>query len=200
MGTQNDYQKSGQNSKAMAFHADERLCIIIDGANLYTTLKTLDFDINYSKLLELFKAKSRLQRAYYYTAIIEDEDFSPIKPLIDWLDYNGYHVVSKPAKQYKDRDGRVKTKGNMDIEMAVDMMELAPHIDHFLLFTGDGDFRRAVEAVQKLGSRVTVVSSMLKRPAMLADELRRQADDFIELADLDKLIGRPKSGDVWDET
>lgn len=183
----------------MAFHADDRLCIIIDGANLYTTLKTLDFDIDYSKLLELFKAKSRLQRAYYYTAIVEDEDFSPIKPLVDWLDYNGYHVISKPAKQYKDRDGRVKTKGNMDIEMAVDMIELAPHIDHFLLFTGDGDFRRAVEAVQKQGSRVTVVSSMLKRPAMLADELRRQADDFIELADLDKLIGRPKSGDVWDE-
>jgi len=103
----------------MAFYPEERLCIIIDGANLYSTLKTLDFDIDYGKLLALFRGKGRLQRAYYYTAIIEDEDFSPIKPLVDWLDYNGYHVVTKPAKQYKDRDGRHKTKGNMDMEMAI---------------------------------------------------------------------------------
>ena len=184
----------------MAFYPEERLCIIIDGANLYSTLKTLDFDIDYGKLLALFRGKGRLQRAYYYTAIIEDDDFSPIKPLVDWLDYNGYHVVTKPAKQYKDRDGRHKTKGNMDMEMAIDMVELAPHVDHFLLFTGDGDFKRVVEFVQKKGCRVSVVSSMAAKPAMLADELRRQADDFIELADLDKLIGRPKSGQDWDET
>lgn len=183
----------------MAFYPDERLCIIIDGSNLYSTLKTLDFEIDYGKLLELFQGKGRLQRAYYYTAIIEDEDFSPIKPLIDWLDYNGYHVITKPAKQYKDRDGRTKTKGNMDMEMAMDMVKLAPHIDHFLLFTGDGDFKPVVEYVQHQGCRVSVVSSMAARPAMLADELRRQADSFIELADLDKLIGRPKSGD-WDKT
>lgn len=184
----------------MAFYPDERLCIIIDGANLYSTLKTLDFDIDYGKLLELFQGKGRLQRAYYYTAIIEDEDFSPIKPLVDWLDYNGYHVVTKPAKQYKDRDGRQKTKGNMDMEMAIDMIQLAPTIDHFLLFTGDGDFKRVVEFVQKQGCRVSVVSSMTSKPAMLADELRRQADSFIELADLDKLVGRPKSGGNWDES
>ncbi len=181
----------------MAFYPDERLCIIIDGANLYSTIKTLDFELDYTKILTLFRGKGRLQRAYYYTAIIEDEDFSPIKPLVDWLDYNGYHVITKPAKQYKDRDGRSKIKGNMDMEMAVDMMEFAPHIDHFILFTGDGDFRRVVEAVQKQGCRVTVVSSMAKRPAMLADELRRQADNFIELNDMDKLIGRPKSGGDW---
>ena len=160
----------------MAFYPDERLCIIIDGANLYSTLKMLDFEIDYGKLLELFQGKGRLQRAYYYTAIIEDEDFSPIKPLVDWLDYNGYHVVTKPAKQYKDRDGRQKTKGNMDMEMAIDMVELALHIDHFLLFTGDGDFKPVVEYVQKQGCRVNVVSSMINKPAMLADELRRQAE------------------------
>jgi len=141
----------------------------------------------------LLKNKGRLQRAYYYTAVNENEDFSPLRPLIDWLEYNGYHIISKPTKEYKDRDGRRRIKGNMDVEIAVDMIQLAPHIDHFLLFSGDGDFKAAVEAVQKQGSRVSVISTMTSKPAMLADELRRQADNFIELADLDKLIGRPKS-------
>lgn len=178
----------------MAFYPDERIAIIIDGANLYSTTKTLDFDIDYQKLLDLFRQKGRLQRAYYYTALIEGSEFSPLKQLIDWLDYNGYHIISKPTKEYKDRDGRRKIKGNMDVEIAVDMMSLAPHIDHFLLFSGDGDFKAVVEAVQKQGCRVTVLSTIKSKPAMLADELRRQADNFIELADLDKLIGRPKSG------
>ncbi len=180
----------------MAFYPDENLCIIIDGSNLYSTLKALELEIDYGKLLELFQGKGRLQRAYYYTAIVEDDDFSPIKPLVDWLDYNGYHVITKPAKQYKDRDGRSRIKGNMDMEMAVDMIELAPHIDHFLLFTGDGDFSRVVEYVQKQGCRVSVISSMMTKPAMLGDDLRRQADAFIELGELDKLIGRPNRGDA----
>lgn len=184
----------------MTFHPDERLAIFIDGANLYSTIKTLDFEIDYRKLREFFMGKGRLQRAYYYTAILEDDDFSPIKTLVDWLDYNGYHIVSKPAKRQKDRDGRLKTKGNMDIEMAVDMLELAPHIDHYILFSGDGDFKYVVETLQKKGCRVTVVSSMAVRPAMLADELRRQADAFIELQDLDKSIGRPPNGGDWDDS
>jgi uncharacterized LabA/DUF88 family protein len=183
----------------MVFYPQERLAIFIDGANLYSTIKTLDFEVDYKKLLELFGGKGRLQRAYYYTAIMDDDEFSPIKTLVDWLDYNGYHVISKPAKRYKDRDGRLKTKGNMDIEMAVDMLELASHIDHYLLFSGDGDFKYVVEALQKKGCRVTVISSMAVRPAMLADELRRQADSFIELQDLDKLIGRPAGGGDWAE-
>lgn len=183
----------------MAFYPDERLAILIDGANLYSTAKTLDFDIDYKRMLDLFREKGRLQRAYYYTALIEKDDYSALRPLIDWLDYNGYHIITKPTKEYQDRDGRRRIKGNMDVEMVVDMMSLAPHIDHFLLFTGDGDFRYAVEAVQKQGCRVTVISTMKSKPAMLADELRRQADAFIELADMGRLIGRPKSGGDWDD-
>lgn len=176
----------------MAFYPDERIALFIDGSNLYSSGKTLDYDIDYKKLLELFKNKGRLILANYYTALLEHDDYSPIRPLIDWLDYNGFQVITKPAKSYTDRDGRNRIKGNMDIEMTVDMIEIAPHVDHILLFTGDGDFRGVVKAVQAKGVRVSVVSTLKSKPPMLADELRRQANDVIELADMGKIIGRPK--------
>ena len=176
----------------MAFYPDERIAMFIDGSNLYSSGKTLDYDIDYKKLLDLFKNKGRLIQAKYYTALLDHEDYSPIRPLIDWLDYNGFHVITKPAKSYTDRDGRNRVKGNMDIEMTIDMIQIAPHVDHILLFTGDGDFKAVVEAVQAKGVRVSVISTLKSRPAMLADELRRQANDFIELADMGKIIGRPK--------
>lgn len=182
----------------MAFYPDERIAIFIDGSNLYSTVKTLDFDIDYKKMLDLFKGKGRLICANYYTALLEHDEYSPIRPLIDWLDYNGYHVITKPAKNYTDRDGRNRIKGNMDIEIAVDMLELAPHIDHLILFSGDGDFRAALKAVQKQGVRVSVVSTMKSNPSMLSDELRRQADAIIELSEMDKLIGRPKRDYTYD--
>ena len=178
----------------MAFYPDERIALFVDGSNLYSTVKTLDFEIDYGKMLELFKGKGRLIRANYYTALVEEEDYSPIRPLVDWLDYNGWHAVTKPAKSMVDRDGRRRIKGDMDAEIIVDMLGLAPHIDHLILVSGDGDFRVAVEALQKQGVRVTVMSTMASKPAMLADELRRQADAFIEIADMDKLFGRPRSG------
>ena len=177
----------------MTFYPDERFAIFIDGANFYSTVKALDFDIDYKSLLAFFAAKGRLVKAYYYTAVRESDDFSPLKPLLDWLDYNGFHVVTKPAKTHTDRDGRTRTKGNMDIEIALAMVELAPHVDHMVLFSGDGDFRAVVEAVQKRGVRVTVVSSMEISPPILADELRRQADHFIDIDDLEHEVGRPKS-------
>ena len=178
----------------MAFYPDERIALFVDGSNLYSTVKTLDFEIDYGKMLDLFKGKGRLIRANYYTALVEEEDYSPIRPLVDWLDYNGWHAVTKPAKSLVDRDGRRRIKGDMDAEIIVDMLGLAPHIDHLILVSGDGDFRVAVEALQKQGVRVTVMSTMASKPAMLADELRRQADAFIEIADMDKLFGRPRSG------
>jgi uncharacterized LabA/DUF88 family protein len=110
--------------------------------------------------------------------------------LIDWLDYNGYAVVTKPAKEFVDSLGRRKVKGNMDIELAVDAMEMAGTIDHIVLFSGDGDFRSLVEAVQRRGVRVSVVSTITTQPPMVADELRRQADEFIDLVQLVGKIGR----------
>ncbi len=179
----------------MQFYPQERVALFIDGANLYATARALGFDIDYKRLLELFLGKTNLVRAFYYTALIEDQDYSPIRPLVDWLDYNGYTMVTKPTKEFTDAAGRRKIKGNMDIELAIDVMEMAQHLDHIVLFSGDGDFRRLVEAVQRKGVRVTVVSTVRSQPAMIADELRRQADNFIELQDIEAEIARESRGD-----
>ena len=174
----------------MKFFPQERVALFIDGANLYATARALGFDIDYKRLLEMFAKQSKLIRAFYYTALIEDQDYSPIRPLVDWLDYNGYTMVTKPTKEFTDATGRRKIKGNMDIELAIDMMEMAQHLDHVVLFSGDGDFRRLVEAVQRKGVRVTVVSTVRSQPAMIADELRRQADLFVDITDLQEDIER----------
>ncbi len=168
----------------MRFSAQERTALFIDGANLYAATRSLGFDIDYRKLLDFFGSKTNLLRAYYYSALLETEEYSPLKPLTDWLAYNGYSLVTKPAKEFVDALGRRRIKGNMDIELAIDMLELASSLDHVILFSGDSDFRRLVEAVQRKGVRVTVVSSIRTSPPMIADELRRQADQFIELADI----------------
>src|SRR6266851_3706923 len=148
----------------MVFYPEERIAIFIDGANLYSAARGLAFDIDYKRLLDLFRSKGRLMRAFYYTALIEDQDYSPIRPLVDWLDYNGYTMVTKPTKEFTDAMGRRRIKGNMDIELAIDMLEMAQHIDHAILFSGDGDFRRLVEAVQRRGVRVSVVSTIRSSP------------------------------------
>ncbi len=171
----------------------EKVALFIDGANLYATAKSLGFDIDYKKLLLEFQSRGNLIRAFYYTAVIEDQEYSSIRPLIDWLDYNGYAVVTKATKEFVDQTGRRKVKGNMDIELAVDAMELAPHIDHMVLFSGDGDFRSLVEAVQRRGVRVTVISTISTQPPMVADELRRQADIFTDIVQLRQQIGRDPS-------
>ena len=171
-----------------------KIALFIDGPNLYATAKTLGFDIDYKRMLKEFQSRGALLRAFYYTAVIEDQEFSSIRPLIDWLDYNGYTVVTKATKEFVDASGRRKVKGNMDIELAVDAMELAKHIDHMVLFSGDGDFRSLVEAVQRRGVRVTVISTISCQPPMIADELRRQADVFIDLLELKSKVSR----DSWE--
>jgi uncharacterized LabA/DUF88 family protein len=176
------------------FYAQEKIAVFIDGSNLYAAVKSLNFDIDYKKLLKWLGAQSRLTRAFYYTTLVEENEYSPLRPLIDWLDYNGYTMVTKPAKEFTDHQGRRKIKGNMDIELAIDMMELADSVDHIILFSGDGDFRRLVESVQRKGVRVTVVSSVKTSPPMVADELRRQADHFLDLLDLAEHVERPNDG------
>jgi len=173
------------------FYRDERLALFIDGANLYSAARGLGFDIDYKLLRQEFLRRGKLVRAFYYTALLDSEEYSPIRPLVDWLNYNGYAVVTKPAKEFTDAEGRRKIKGNMDIELAIDAMELAPRLDHVVLFSGDGDFRSLVESLQRQGVRVSIVSTIRSQPPMIADELRRQADNFIELDELREVIGRP---------
>lgn len=177
----------------MHFYKEERTALFIDGANLYATSKALGFDIDYKNLLAYFQSNCKLIRALYYTAIADDQEYSSIRPLIDWLDYNGYTMVTKPTKEYTDAVGRRKVKGNMDIELTVDAMRLSDNLDHIILFSGDGDFRSLVAAIQEKGKRVSVVSTLQTQPAMIADELRRQADQFCDLANLEAAVGRGHS-------
>jgi uncharacterized LabA/DUF88 family protein len=172
------------------FDPREKIAVLIDGANLYSASRALGFDIDYRRLLKDFRGKGYLVRAIYYTALAEDQEYSSLRPLIDWLDYNGYRVVTRPLKEFTDGQGRRKVKGNIDIELAVDAMEMVDHVDHFVLFSGDGDFRRLVEALQRKGKKVTVASTLRTQPPMIADDLRRQADHFLELSDLAEIVGR----------
>ncbi len=167
-----------------------RTALFIDGANLYATARALGFDIDYRRLLREFQDRGTLLRAFYYTAIVEDQEYTSIRPLVDWLDYNGYTVVTKPTKEFVDAGGRRKVKGSMSIELAVNVMELADHIDAMVLFSGDGDYRPLLKAVQRRGVHVTVVSTLVSQPPMVADELRRQADAFLDLAELKAKLGR----------
>ncbi|PRY93421.1 uncharacterized LabA/DUF88 family protein [Hasllibacter halocynthiae] len=172
------------------FYRDERLALFIDGANLHGASKGLGFDIDYKLLRQEFARRGRLVRASYYTAILEGEEYSPIRPLVDWLQYNGFTLVTKAAREFIDGQGRRRVKGNMDIELAVDALTLADRIDHAVIFSGDGDFRALVEGLQRKGVRVSVCSSIRSSPPMIADDLRRQADNFIELDELRDVIGR----------
>ncbi|MCK1427154.1 NYN domain-containing protein [Bradyrhizobium sp. 87] len=169
-----------------------RIALFIDGPNLYATARSLGLDIDYKRLSE-FQNPGTLLRAYYYTAVVEDQEFSWIRPLVDWLDHNGYTVVTKATKEYVVASGRRKVKGDMHVELAVDAMELAGRIDELTLFSGDGAFRTLVEAVQRRGVRVLVVSTTISRPPMIADELRRRAEVFIDLVELQANIRRDLS-------
>lgn len=174
----------------MTRSATNKLALFIDGPSLHATAKALGFDIDFKRLLREFESRGTLLRASYYTTIIEDQEFSSIRPLIDWLDYNGYTVITKPVKEFVDATGRGKVKGSMDVELAVDALELAEHIDEMVLFSGDGGFRFLIEAMQRRGVRVTVISTIASQPPLVADELRRQADAFNDLAELQSKLGR----------
>ncbi|MFO1048351.1 MAG: NYN domain-containing protein [Geminicoccaceae bacterium] len=180
----------GHAAPERLFHPDDRVAVFIDGANLYQAAKALGFDIDYKRLLLTLAYDCRFVRAYYYTALLDEQEYSPIRPLVDWLDYNGYTMVTKPLKEFTQATGRRKYKGNMDVEITVDVMEMSGHVDHVVLISGDGDFRRLVEAVQRRGVRVTVISTIRTQPPMVADELRRQADYFLDLSELQGSIAR----------
>ncbi len=177
--------------KPRNFHPQDSIALLIDGANLHSSERAYGFDIDYRNLLALFGSQRRLVRAFHYTALMDDREYSPLRPLVDWLDYNGYTMVTRPAKEFTDAMRHRKIKGNMDIEIAVDTMEMGSKVDRIVLFSGDGDFRRPIAAAQGEGVRVSAVSTLRTSPPIVADELRRQTDAFIELQDLAPQIARP---------
>src|ERR1043166_630651 len=103
-----------------------RIALFIDGANLHATARTLGFDMDYRRLLVEFSGRGAVLRAFYYTTTLEDLEFSSVRPLLDWLDYNGYSVVTRPAKEFADASGRRKLKGSISIDLAIDAMDIAP--------------------------------------------------------------------------
>jgi uncharacterized LabA/DUF88 family protein len=166
----------------------EKIAIFIDGVNLFAASKQIEFNIDYNRLLVFFREQAYVLRASYYTVIAENPDDSTvtIKPLLDWLDYNGYRVVTKKVKEYVDSIGRKKLKGSIDIDFSVDCLEYAKHVDHLVLFTGNGDFKSLIEALQRMGKKVTVVSTIDEDSksggySVVSDDLRRIADHFIDL-------------------
>lgn len=167
---------------------DQRFAVFIDGSNFHASTKALNFDVDFEKLLRVLRESGHLVRAYYYTALPDNNtEYSPIKRIADWLDYNGYTVVSKPWRDFTNSEtGQRRIKGNMDMELALDMIKLANHVEHVVLFSGDGDFCRLLHEVQDKGVSVTVISSN----KLVADTLRRQADDFIEVNQIRHLIER----------
>lgn len=179
----------------MGLDPDDKTAIFIDGANLYKTARNLGFDIDYKRLLQKARDETRLVRASYYTIMQEDreQDYSPLRPLVDWLDYNGYQMVTKPSWEYTDAQGRKRHRGSIDVELAVDMVMMAPHLDCIVLFTGSGDFRHAIARIQEQGCRVVVVSTISTQPPMASDDIRRQADQFIDLTDIADVIARKSS-------
>lgn len=176
----------------MGLDPDDRTAIFVDGANLYKTARNLGFDIDYKRLLERCRAETRLVRAYYYTAMQEDrdQDYSPLRPLVDWLDYNGFQMVTKVAREFTDAQGRKRFRGTVDVELAVDMVLMAGKLDCIVLFTGNGDFRHAIARCQEQGCRVVCVSTMGTQPPMASDDIRRQADRFVDLTEIEDVIAR----------
>lgn len=177
------------------FHPQDRVGLFIDGANFYGASKALGLEIDYKALLAWASEQSRLVRAFYYTTLFDDYEFSPIRPLVDWLEYNGFTIITKAAREYVDAHGNKRVKGNVDIDIAIDMLEMSDRLDHAVLFSGDGCFCPLVEAVQRRGIKVSVISTLKTDRAMVSDDLRRQADQFIDLMDISDKIGKQASGD-----
>ncbi|TDE34154.1 NYN domain-containing protein [Antarcticimicrobium sediminis] len=173
------------------FYKDETLALFIDGPNFYHTARALNFDVDYKRLLETFQAKGRLLRASYFTPLADTEDHVAIRPLVDWMQFNGWTVVTQPARIFEGDDGRRRIKGSTDIALTVEAMNLAPAIAHAVLFTGNRDFAPLVSGLQAKGTRVSVVSTLRAQPPMISDDLRRQADAFVDLDTLRHDIARP---------
>jgi uncharacterized LabA/DUF88 family protein len=171
------------------FFPGERIAVFVDGANIHATLRQLDFQFDYKLLREFFGDCGELLRSYYYTAMKPDGQNDSVKPLVDFLQLNGWTTITKPFR-YQGEPGEITIKGNLDCEITVDMIRMSEFVDHLVLFSGDGDFRYLIEHLQDRGKRVTVASSRVTKTAVLSNELAKQADNFIELETLKLFAGR----------
>lgn len=167
----------------MYFHQDERLAIFIDGQHLFSASRNLGFDVDYRNFLECFRKKGKVIRAYYYAVHVDNGEYSPLKPLTDWLAYNGYALSMRTTTEHTDSQGRRRIP-HTDLEMLADMFGIADHVDHMVIVTGNGGYCRGVSLIQQRGVRVSVLSSIKTDSPMLSDDLRRTCDQFIELQEI----------------
>jgi uncharacterized LabA/DUF88 family protein len=167
--------------------ANKRIALFIDGANFYVSTKVVGFDMDWKRFIEYYEQQGDFIRAYYYSGIIPrvEGEHDSMRGVLDWISYNRFQLRSKPAKVFIDPVTQRRTvKGNMDIEICIDAWNMAPHITDMYLFSGDGDFIPLVEKVQSQGVRVHVISTTDEKNSMCADGLRRQCDNYYELATL----------------
>ncbi|WP_188129507.1 NYN domain-containing protein [Rhizobium sp. RU20A] len=172
------------------FDNREKVIVFIDGAHFYFVAKSLDFEIDFQKVLAYFKSEAYLVRANYYTAIAEDQEFIGLRPLVDWLDYNGYRVVTKAYKDLTDPSGKKRVRSSMEMELACDLFEQIDTADHLIIIAGDSDLARLVQTAQLKGKKVTVMSTLTGQLASISDELRRKADQFVDLSGFKEKFSR----------
>jgi uncharacterized LabA/DUF88 family protein len=179
-----------KNPPHPANYSPERIGLFIDGADLYSIRRLIGLDIDYLKFLDFFRARGRLVRAYYYTTVIYEPQYARLRSQFEWMSYNGFYMVTKPAQETTDDFGRRHLRNRMDVELATDMMEMAPYLDHIMLVSGAGELRPAVAAVQRRGVHVTLISALNARPPLLDPELHRQADTVEDLRSMAPAIAR----------
>ena len=175
----------------LPFDSRANVMLFFDGANTQMAAKALSFEIDYKKLRDGFAERCNVLRSYYFQATPPDgyENYAYVKPLTDFLSYNNYHLITKPFRQFKDADGVVRGKGNMDIEIAIQMMKSMNKADYLFLFSGDGDFKPLLEECQLNGhAQIVVVSTLHSEPPVVSDELRKQADHYIDWANLEPVV------------
>jgi uncharacterized LabA/DUF88 family protein len=176
----------------MLISRQERLGLFIDGADFLAASRSLGFSVDFKRLLPLFRRQARLTRILFYAALTEDDRGEcPMRPLLDWLQYNGYTTVTKTMR--RGFAGQALPSGAMDVELAVDAMRLGRALDHIVLFSGRVELKSLVAALQEEGKRVTIVST-LATGVHVADEMRRQADQYVDLAELKDQIRLPAAG------
>ena len=180
------------------FYKNEKVAVLIDGAYLYALSRNLDFDIDYNRLLKWIGMRGQLLRASYYTVIQEDQEYSPIRPLVDWLDYNGFKVITKTSKEDNTLHIR-KKRPDIHVELSVDAMAIAKDVDHILLCAGDSDFTHLVKVLQTQGVRTSLFGTIQTSGQITSDELRRHADYFIEMKDIISDICRDSNSDTINE-
>lgn len=154
-----------------------RLSIFVDGNNMFYAQQKNGWFFDPKRVLEYFTSEKNVEliNAYWYTGLKDPQDQRGFRDALISL---GYTVRTKILKEYyDDTSGRYSQKANLDIEIVVDMFNTVEQYDRVILFSGDGDFERAIEQLRSKNTHITVVST----EGMIARELRNVTDRYIDL-------------------